>query len=123
MTCRAEIAHGGPQRRPTRAAPSLVRARRDARGSPPWTPWMIRSQLDRPTMPMQPTLTSTARSAATITPGSAAREMADHVHRNTHHYLVPADERGIGEPDSIGYAFLDLVMAVAAPELRSEFDA
>ena len=29
-------------------APSLVRALRDARGSPPWTPWTIRSRLDRP---------------------------------------------------------------------------
>jgi acyl-CoA reductase-like NAD-dependent aldehyde dehydrogenase len=35
------IAHGGPQRLPTRAAPSLVRALRVARGSPPWTPWTI----------------------------------------------------------------------------------
>jgi hypothetical protein len=33
MTARALIAHGGPQRLPTRAAPSLVRALRDARGS------------------------------------------------------------------------------------------
>jgi hypothetical protein len=31
MTARALIAHGGPQRLPTRAAPSLVRALRDAR--------------------------------------------------------------------------------------------
>ena len=42
MSHRAPIAHGRPQRLPTRAAPSLVRARRDARGSPPWTPWTIR---------------------------------------------------------------------------------
>ncbi len=48
MTARGLIAHGGPQRLPTRAAPSLVRALRDARGSPPWTPWTIRSRLDRP---------------------------------------------------------------------------
>jgi hypothetical protein len=47
MTARTPIAHGGPQRLPTRAAPSLVRARRVARGSPPWTPWTIRSRLDR----------------------------------------------------------------------------
>jgi hypothetical protein len=47
MTARALIAHGGPQRLPTRAAPSLVRARRDARGSPPWTPWTILCRLDR----------------------------------------------------------------------------
>jgi hypothetical protein len=31
MNARALIAHGGPQRLPTRAAPSLVRALRDAR--------------------------------------------------------------------------------------------
>src|SRR6266436_7871323 len=47
MTASALIAHGGPQRLPTRAAPSLVRARRDARGSPPWTPWTILCRLDR----------------------------------------------------------------------------
>jgi catechol 2,3-dioxygenase-like lactoylglutathione lyase family enzyme len=47
MTARASIAHGGPQRLPTRAAPSLVRALRDARGSPPWTPWTILCRLDR----------------------------------------------------------------------------
>ena len=45
MTARALIAHGGPQRLPTRAAPSLVRALRDARGSPPWTPWTILCRL------------------------------------------------------------------------------
>jgi hypothetical protein len=48
MTARGLIAHGGPQRLPTRAAPSLVRALRVARGSPPWTPWTIRSRLDPP---------------------------------------------------------------------------
>src|ERR1700740_3707905 len=47
MTARALIAHGGPQRLPTRAAPSLVRALRVARGSPPWTPWTILCRLDR----------------------------------------------------------------------------
>src|SRR5438046_8484478 len=47
MTARALIAHGGPQRLPTRAAPSLVRALRDARGSPPWTPWTILCRFDR----------------------------------------------------------------------------
>ena len=47
MTACALIAHGGPQRLPTRAAPSLVRALRDARGSPPWTPWTILCRLDR----------------------------------------------------------------------------
>jgi len=48
MTARSQIAHGGPQRFPTRAAPSLVKALRGARGSPPWTPWTIPSRLDRP---------------------------------------------------------------------------
>src|SRR3954464_14916989 len=48
MTARALIAHGGPQPLPTRAAPSLVRALRDARGSPPWTPWTILWRLDPP---------------------------------------------------------------------------
>ena len=48
MTARGQIAHGGPQRLPTRAAPLLVRALRVARGSPPWTPWTIRSRLDPP---------------------------------------------------------------------------
>ena len=38
------IAPGGPQRLPTRAAPSLVRALRDARGSPPWTPGTTATQ-------------------------------------------------------------------------------
>src|SRR5437762_9335037 len=47
MTACALIAHGGPQRLPTRAAPSLVRALRDARGSPPWTTWTIHCRLDR----------------------------------------------------------------------------
>jgi hypothetical protein len=48
LIARGLIAHGSPQRLPERAAPSLVRALRDARGSPPWTPWTIRSQLDPP---------------------------------------------------------------------------
>jgi DNA replication protein DnaC len=39
-----QIAPGGPQRLPTRAAPSLVRAPRDARGSPPWTPGTTTTQ-------------------------------------------------------------------------------
>jgi DNA replication protein DnaC len=47
MNARVPIAHGGPQRLPTRAAPSLVRALRVARGSPPWTPWTILCRLDR----------------------------------------------------------------------------
>ena len=47
MTAGAPIAHGGPQRLPARAAPSLVKALRDARG-PLVSPWTIRSRLDRP---------------------------------------------------------------------------
>ena len=38
------IAPGRPQRLPTRVAPSLVRALRDTRGSPPWTPWTTATQ-------------------------------------------------------------------------------
>jgi len=34
MTARAPIAHGGPQRLPARAAPSLARALRSAPGGP-----------------------------------------------------------------------------------------
>ena len=49
MSARALIAHGGPQRLPTRAAPpDSWRSLRVPRGSPPWTPWTIRSPLDRP---------------------------------------------------------------------------
>src|SRR5947209_5911843 len=40
----SRIAPGGPQRLPTRAAPSLVRALRVARGSPPWTPGTTATQ-------------------------------------------------------------------------------
>jgi hypothetical protein len=59
MNARALIAHGGPQRLPTRAAPSLVRALRDARGSPPWTPWTILCRLTGTTLLMQPVCVST----------------------------------------------------------------
>jgi len=45
MNASAPIAPGSPQRPPTRAAPSLVRALRDAHGSPPWTPWTILYRL------------------------------------------------------------------------------
>ena len=49
MTALGPIAHGGPQRLPTRAAPpDSWRSLRVARGSPPWTPWTIRGRLDRP---------------------------------------------------------------------------
>src|SRR6516225_6534915 len=65
MTGRALIAHGGPQRYPTRAAPSLMRALRDARGSPPWTPWTILCRLTGTTGLMQPLLLSTVQIAAT----------------------------------------------------------
>jgi hypothetical protein len=52
MTARGPIAHGGPQPLPTRVAPpDSRRSLRVARGSPPWTPWTIRSRLDRPHHP------------------------------------------------------------------------
>ena len=84
MTARALIAHGGPQRLPTRAAPSLVRALRVARGSPPWTPWTILCRLDRPHHAHATyAFVSAARIAATITPGSnRPRDRRDHDHRN-----------------------------------------
>ena len=69
MTARAPIAHGGPQRLPARAAPSLAKALRDARGPLHGLRGRSAADLTGPTMPMQPTLTSAARSAATITPG------------------------------------------------------
>src|ERR1700730_14364405 len=72
MTARALIAHGGPQRLPTRAALSLVRARRVARGSPPWTPWTILCRLDRHYPFLQPVFLSTAQIAATLTPTRSA---------------------------------------------------
>ena len=65
MNARAPIAHGGPQRLPTRAAPSLVRALRDARGSPPWTPWTILYCLTGITGVIQLVLVSTAQIADT----------------------------------------------------------
>jgi hypothetical protein len=75
MNARAPIAHGGPQRLPTRAAPSLVRALRDARGSPPWTPWTIRCRLTGITGFVQPALVSAAQIAAALSP-------RDHDRRN-----------------------------------------
>jgi hypothetical protein len=47
MTARGPIAHGGPQRPPRTP---LRRSPRHcaAHGVPPWTPWTIRSRLDRP---------------------------------------------------------------------------
>jgi len=69
MTARGQIAHGGPQRLPARDAPSLAKALRVARGSPPWTPWTIRTGLTGPIVPMQPTLMSATQRAATVTPG------------------------------------------------------
>jgi hypothetical protein len=71
MSARASIAHGGPQRLPTRAAPSLVRALRVARGSPPWTPWTILCRLDRHHPFLQPIFESTVPLAATLTPKSS----------------------------------------------------
>ena len=76
MTARALIAHGGPQRLPTRAAPSLVRALRDARGSPPWTPWTIPYCLTGINGFMQLVLVSTAQIAATLTPTQIAGVVA-----------------------------------------------
>ena len=54
MNASAPIAPGSPQRLPTRAAPSLVRALRDAHGSPPWTPWTILYRLTGTNLFMQP---------------------------------------------------------------------
>ena len=82
MTARASIAHGGPQRLPTRAAPSLVRALRDARGSPPRTPWTILYCLTGITGFMQLVLVPTAQIAATLTPTQSAAWLRDHDHRN-----------------------------------------
>jgi hypothetical protein len=65
MSVRASIAHGGPQRLPARAAPSLVRALRDARRSPPWTPWTILYCLTGITGVIQLVLVSTAQIADT----------------------------------------------------------
>ena len=76
------IAHGGPQRLPTRAAPSLVRALRVARGSPPWTPWTILCRLTGTTLFMQPIFVSTAQIAATLTSTLSAALRRDHDHRN-----------------------------------------
>ena len=70
MTARGQIAHGGPQRLPTRAAPS-TRGGHCASRAGPLRGLRGRSAagLTGPTMPMQPTLTSAARRATTITPG------------------------------------------------------
>src|SRR5438105_784280 len=67
-----DLAHAGPQRLPTRAAPSLMRALRVARGSPPWTPWTILCRLDRHHPFLQPVFKSTAQPAATLTPTLSA---------------------------------------------------
>jgi len=82
MNARAPIAHRGPQRLPARAAPSLVRALRDARGSPPWTPWTIICCLTSITGFMQLVLVSTTQIAATLTPTQTAAWLRDHDHRN-----------------------------------------
>src|SRR4051794_36045494 len=74
MNARAPIAHGGPQRLPARAAPSLVRALRVARGSPLWTPWTILCRLDWHHPFLQPVFVSTAQLAATLTPTLSARD-------------------------------------------------
>ena len=82
MNARALIAHGGPQRLPTRAAQSLVRALRVARGSPPWTPWTILYCLTGITGVIQLVLVSTAQISATLTPTQLAARLRDHDHRN-----------------------------------------
>jgi hypothetical protein len=69
MTARAPIAHGGPQRLPARAAPSLVRALRIARGPLHGLRGRSAADLTRPTIPMQLMRTSAARRAPTITLG------------------------------------------------------
>jgi hypothetical protein len=83
MTARGLIAHPGPQRLPTRAAPSLVRALRDARGSPPWTPWTIRRRLDRhhPIYAISTYVGDAARRHHHAGP-VRARDQRDHDHRN-----------------------------------------
>src|SRR6516162_6334425 len=86
MTGRALIAHGGPQRYPTRAAPSLMRALRDARGSPPWTPWTILCRLTAPAGLMQPLLVSSVQIAATLSPTPSPASSRDHDHRNAHRF-------------------------------------
>src|ERR1700758_5790825 len=65
MSARALIAHGGPQRLPTRAAPSLVRALRDARGSLRGLRGRSSAALTGTTLFMQPVLVSSAHIAAT----------------------------------------------------------
>src|SRR5690242_3994021 len=63
-----------PQRLPTRAAPSLVRALCVARG----TPWTILCRLTGTTPFMQPVFVSTAQLAATLTPTLSAASRRDH---------------------------------------------
>jgi hypothetical protein len=70
-----------PQRLPTRAAPSLVRALRDARGRSPWTLWTILCRLTGTTFPMQPVFVSTMQIAATLTPIPSAALRCDQDHR------------------------------------------
>jgi hypothetical protein len=65
-----------------RAAPSLVRVLRDARGSPPWTPWTILYCLTGITGFMQLVLVSTAQIATTLTPTQSATWLRDHNRRN-----------------------------------------
>jgi hypothetical protein len=66
LIARVPIAHGGPQRFLTRASPSLMTALRDARGSPPWTPWTILCRLTGTTGFFQSVLVATAQIAATL---------------------------------------------------------
>ena len=70
------IAHGGPQRLPTRAASSLVGHYATRAGPLHGLRGRSAIALTGPTILMQPMLMSAVRRAATITPGLAVRETA-----------------------------------------------
>jgi len=72
MNASAPIAPGSPQRLPTRAAPSLVRALRDALGVPSMDAVDDPLPLDRHQPFYATCLRSTAQIAATLTPASRA---------------------------------------------------
>ena len=82
MTVRGPIAHGGPQRFPTRVASSLVRHTAARVGPLLDLHGRSAADLTSPTIAMQPTLMSAAWSAATVTPGFRPRDQRDHDHRN-----------------------------------------
>jgi hypothetical protein len=64
----------GPQRFPTRTAPSLMTALRDACG---WTPWTILCRLTGTTGFFQSVLVAMAQIAATLAPILSAAHIAD----------------------------------------------